>query len=151
MLTFASIETGLVFFANMTLQNGLEETARLIRTGQAQNQNMTQTQFRQALCDQVKFLLSCDPTDLVIDVRAFTSFGAANYPQAIDANGNLNPNLNAYQTGGSSQITGAQDIILIRTFYEWPLFTPMFSQYYSNLANGKRLISSSAAFRNEPF
>jgi hypothetical protein len=112
---------------------------------------MTQTQFRQSLCDQVKFLLSCDPGDLLIDVRAFASFGSAAYPNAIDANGNVSANLNSYQLGGSSQIPGAQDIILVRVFYEWPLFTPLFSQYYANLANGKRLISSSAAFRNEPF
>ena len=88
---------------------------------------------------------------LYIDVRAFNSFGTANYPQAIDANEISIRTSTPIQLGGSSQITGTADIILVRVFYEWQLFTPMFAKYYSNLSNNKRLIASSAAFRNEPF
>ena len=43
---------------------------------------MTQAQFRQAVCDQIKVLLSCDER-LSIDVRSFTSFGGQNYPPPL--------------------------------------------------------------------
>ena len=36
LLLFAIFETGMLFFADMTLENGVAVTARLIRTGQAQ-------------------------------------------------------------------------------------------------------------------
>ena len=153
LLIFAILETGLVFFADMTLENAVQTTGRLIRTGQAQNQNLTQDQFRAALCDKVSFLLSCDSGSLLIDVRSFTNFGMAGYPQALDAQGNLNPDLNSYQPGGSSQVNGQNAIVLVRAFYKWPLLTPLFGHYFSNMGDGSnlRLISSSVAFKNEPY
>ena len=104
----------------MVLENGVAQTARQIRTGQAQNGNVTQAQFRTALCNQISFLLSCDASKLYIDVRDFASFGNAAYPPPLDANGNINPNLNSFQTGSSSNTAGASDdIVLVRAFYTY--------------------------------
>ncbi len=38
---FAIMETALVFFASQTLETAVADSARLIMTGQAQNQNFT--------------------------------------------------------------------------------------------------------------
>src|SRR5580765_1860610 len=114
LLLFGMIETALATFAGMMLENGMKTVARLVRTGQAQGTNMTQTQFRTALCNQVSVVLSCDQTRLYIDVRAFTNFAGSSFPQPIDANGNINPNLNAYQLGQSSQNAGGTSIVLVR-------------------------------------
>ena len=154
LMLFAIFETGMVFFADMTLANAVTTTGRLVRTGQAQNQNMTQDQFRTQLCNQISFLLPCtnaDSAKLLIDVRAFPNFSTAAYPQALDANGNLNPNLNSYQPGASSQVPGQNAIVLVRVFYTWQLYTPLFGSYFSNMANNTRLLSYSLAFKNEPF
>lgn len=154
-LTFAIIEIGLVFLASNVLENGTQEVARLIRTGQAANwqgtgQPITQDEFRQQLCNQISFMLSCDGSKLYIDVRSFSSFGSAGFPDPIDANGNLNANLNNFQTGQSGS-SGTNDIILVRIYYEWQLFTPFFGQYFANMNGNIRLLSSSVAFRNEPY
>ena len=152
LMLFAILETGMVFFAGQTLQHGVAQTARLIRTGQAQNQNMTQTQFRTQLCNQVNFLLTCDADKLYVDVRAYTSFAGSGYPQPLDAGGNVVPgNVSGYTTGGSSNISGTQSIVLVRAFYTWQLFTPLFGNYFSNMPNNKRLLSASVAFKNEPY
>lgn len=154
LMLFAIFETGMVFFADMTLGNAVTTAGRLVRTGQAQNQNMTQDQFRTQLCNQIGFLLPCTSSDsekLLIDVRSFANFGNAAYPQALDANGNLNPNLNSFQPGGSSLIPGQNAIVLVRVFYKWQLYTPIFGSYFSNMANNTRLLSYSLAFKNEPF
>ena len=150
LLLFAIFETGMLFFADMTLENGVATTARLIRTGQAQTSAMTQAQYRTALCNEISFLLSCNASQLYIDVRSFTNFNGANYPQALN-NGILNPNLNSWQPGGSSQVVGQNPIVLVRVFYEWPLFTPLFGAYFANMAGNVRLLSASRAFKNEPF
>jgi Flp pilus assembly protein TadG len=152
LLIFATIETGMAFLADITLQNAVLVTGRLVRTGQAQNLNMSQEQFRASLCSQVQYMLSCDSGKLLIDVRAFANFSGAAYPQALDGQGNLNPDLNSYDTGASSQALGQNSTVLVRAFYKWPLYTPMFARYFANL-NGEnvRLISSSMAFKNEPF
>jgi Flp pilus assembly protein TadG len=149
-LLFASLETGLAYFANMTLQNGVMETSRLIRTGQAQNSNMSQAAFRNTLCAEISPLLSCDGSKLYIDIRSFTSFGNAGVPEPIDGAGEMSGGMDNYQLGQSSQ-SGTQTIILYRAFYKWQLFTPLFAQYFANMNGNIRLLSSSAAFKNEPF
>ena|ERR1700704_6285772 len=152
LMLFAILETGMVFFAGQTLQHGVVQTARLIRTGQAANQNMTQAQFRTQLCNQVSFLLTCDPAKLYIDVRSYTNFAGSGYPQPLDAGSNIVPsNVNSYSTGGSSNVAGAQTIVLVRAFYTWQLFTPLFGNYFANMANNQRLLSASVAFKNEPY
>jgi Flp pilus assembly protein TadG len=145
MLLMAIIETGLVFFAENTLANGMETAARMIRTGQVQSGGTSQTQFRQIVCDKIDSFMSCDSAHLHIDVRAFSSFGSSGYPDPIDDDGNLNTNLDTFQPGTSCQI------VLVRGFYTWQLFTPFFANYFANLGSDTRLLSASVAFRNEPY
>lgn len=144
-LLMAIVETGMVYFAESTLENGIETAARMIRTGQVQSGNMTQTQFRQIVCDNIITFMSCDASKLQIDVRAFAGFGGSSYPAALDTNGNLRSDLNAYQPGAACQV------VLVRAFYKWTLFTPIFAQYFSNLSDGDRLLAATVAFRNEPY
>jgi Flp pilus assembly protein TadG len=151
MMLFATLETAMVFYAEMILENAVKITGRTIRTGQAQLANKTPGQFRQDICDQVSFLLSCAADHLYVDVRSFGNFGAADFPPPLDANGNIVANLNNYQPGGSSQVPGQNSIVLVRVFYTWQLNTPMFSNYFSNMAGNMRLITSSMAFKNEPY
>lgn len=113
---------------------------------------MTQTQFRDALCEQVDFLLSCDAGKLYIDVRAFSSFGGVGFPAPLDAEGNFdNVAMNNFSIGESGNISGGSSIVLVRAFYVWPLFTPGFSYFFSNMAGDNRLLAASVAFKNEPF
>lgn len=144
MLLFGILETGLVFFGNSMLDKATADAARLVRTGQAQAQNMTAAQFHDYICTQVSPLLTCG-ANLQVDVEAFTDFGNVNLPDPIDANGNLNPNLNHYVIGGPG------DIVLVRTFYTWDIITPLLRPFFSNLSGGQRLMTSAATFRNEPF
>ena len=45
----------------------------------------------------------------------------------------------------------ATDIVTVRAFYQWPTFTGLMGLNFGNLGNGKHLLASAAAFRNEPF
>ena len=149
-LMFATFEIGIAFYADLVLANGVGDAARLIRTGQAQSSNMSAAQFRTALCAKISYLLSCDSSKLLIDVRSFSSFGTAAFPPALDGAGNVNPGLNSYQTGGSGQ-GGGSAIVLVRAFYKWKMNTPLLGAYFSNAQDNTRLLSTSVAFRNEPY
>lgn len=152
LMTFSVIETGLALFAGEILSHGVSQASRQIRTGQAQFAPLTQAQFRQVVCDEVDYLLSCDADKLYVDVRAFSSFGGTSFPPPLDANGDIDPaNTNSYQPGESGNISGGNSIVLVRGFYEWQIFTPMFGEFLSNMPGNKRLLSASAAFKNEPF
>jgi Flp pilus assembly protein TadG len=152
LLMWSIFETGLVFFASQTLNHGLQVTARQIRTGQAHEAQLTQTQFRDDVCEEIDFVLSCDANKLYLDVRAFSSFAGVGFPPPLDADGNFdNVNMNQFNLGVSGSISGGSSIVLVRGFYVWQLFTPVFGEYFSNMQGNNRLLSASVAFKNEPF
>jgi Flp pilus assembly protein TadG len=142
-LLMAIFETTAVFFANGTLENAVIDSARQIRTGQVQSANMTQADFKNLVCSKITALLACD-TNLIVDVRSFQNFQQVTFPPPLDANGNF-------------QVTptfspGAQgNIVLVRVFYTWHLFTPLIGATLANMPGNIHLISSATAFRNEPF
>jgi Flp pilus assembly protein TadG len=142
-LLLAIIDISLMFFANTTLENGIVAAARQIRTGQAQASNMTEQQFRDLVCDEISMLLSCDAR-LGLDVRKYNGFGNAKFDPGLDDNGNMTGNM-SFDPGA------AGDVVVVRAFYTWPVFTPTVGQKFSNMAGGKRLLEASLAFRNEPF
>ena len=143
LLLYAVIDTSLVFFATSTLENGVAIAARQIRTGQAQNANLTQAQFRTMICNQISMLLACDAR-LAIDVRVFNSFTSVALPAALDANGNLTGN---YQFN----MGVAGNIVVVRAFYAWPVLTPDFGNTLTNMSGNARLLQAAMAFKNEPF
>lgn len=143
-LLMGIVENGVIYFASSTLQYATDNAARYIRTGQAQAANTTQAQLRTRICNDISPLLSCN-SNLQIDVQAYTGYSSANFVAATDTSGNLKTTLNNYQPGT------ACNVVLVRSFYVWTVITPVLSQFLTNMTSGKRLISGTAAFRNEPF
>lgn len=143
-LLFAILQTGLVFFAEQSLETTAADTSRLILTGQAQNQGLNQGTFQTAVCARLSALLNCG--SLMIDVRTYNDFSSANTSLPIDQNGNLQNNF-VYQPGA------AGDIVVVRLMYQWPVFMSLlgFNKSLTNLANGQDLLMATVAFRNEPY
>ncbi len=152
-LLMGTIEAGVIFFAQSALQNALNDTARLVRTGQTGCYTtsggncvaMTQAQFRTRLCSEVSVLLSdCNGTSLQFDVQAYPS-GFSTASNTSPLVGGALPALTAFNVGN------ACDVVLARAFYTWPVFTPGLAFFLQNVAGGYHLISTAAAFRNEPY
>ena len=160
LLLMGTIEAGIIFFAQSTLQNAVNDAARLVRTGQAACysldsnnlcQSMTADQFRTRVCNDISVLLqNCmvdanGGSDLQFDVHAYPSgFGGANNTPPLNAQQDL-PNLTDFNTGS------ACDVVLVRAFYRWPVFTPMLNFFLANMSGNKHLLATAAAFRNEPY
>jgi Flp pilus assembly protein TadG len=143
LLLFAIMEIGIIFFAQSTLQHATDNIGRMIRTGQVQGQQLTQSQVRQQVCNDLSPLIPCDGS-LYVDVEAFSGFGSIVFSPPLDANGNMIP-LNNFQTGT------ACSVVLVRVFYAWPVFTPVLTSFLTTMANNKHLLYGASAFRNEPF
>jgi len=141
-LMLALIEVSLVFFANFTLENAVDQASRMIRTGQAQEQGFSEAQFKQAVCDNVSGVYDC-MAGLKLDVRKFDDFGGINLPDPLDGDGEL---LNNF--GFDIGVGG--NVVVVRAFYEWDLIAN-FPGGLGNMPNGSRLLVATAAFRNEPF
>lgn len=143
-LIFATIEVAMVFFASQLLETATADAARLILTGQAQAANFDKVAFKNAVCDKVKVLMSC--ANLNVDVQTAASFSAASTSApARTSTGAVNYSGLSYNQGAGG------DIVVVKVLYEWPVLMPTFGLSIGDLPNGKRLIMSTAAFRNEPF
>lgn len=143
-LMFAIIETAAVFFASQVLETAVQDSARKIMTGQAQAASFTQSQFKQDVCSRIYGLLDC-ANGIYVDVRKFTTFGNVTLPKPVDASNNFVSSDFVYQPGGPG------DIVVVRLFYLWPVYVSVLGFNLSDVSGGKRLLSASAAFRNEPW
>ena len=152
-LLFMIFEVAFTIFANQLLDNAIADSARLIRTGQAQEQSFDKGKFKTEVCSRLVGFFDCD-SHLHVDVRTYSNFSAANSDASPvsesteeDEEGMLKLSTGdmKYDHGGASEI------VVARVYYEWPMITPLTEKLFSNMTSGRRLIASVAAFRNEPF
>jgi Flp pilus assembly protein TadG len=142
-LLFAIIEMAMVFFASQVLETVTQDSARVIMTGQAQLASYTQAQFKNLVCSKVVALFDC-VNGISIDVQSYSAFSSINIADPIDAGKNFVPP-NNYLPGGPG------DIVVVRTFYKWPLFVTGLGFNVANLSGSMRLLTATAAFQNEPY
>jgi Flp pilus assembly protein TadG len=144
-LLCAVFETGLMLFAEYIIENGTAQAGRLIRTGQVQTQGISQSQFKSLVCGAVTDFLDC-ASKLYVDVRRFPNFQSIDLPASRNGD-QLSPQVT---TSAQFQPGNPLDVVVVRVFYDWKLFTPGVT-LLANLANGRRVLTGATAFRNEPY
>ncbi|MFT3728067.1 MAG: pilus assembly protein [Terricaulis sp.] len=139
-----TVEVGVAFGAQASLQNSANVAARLVRTGQAQAVALSSTQFRNQICSTIQPLLTCDG-NLQIDLESYNGFGNANFSSPLKPDGSLDPSLSNYSPGNPC------DVVLLRVFYKWKVITPFIGPLLANMPDDTMLMSATASFRNEPY
>jgi Flp pilus assembly protein TadG len=142
-LLFAILESAMVFFASQVLETVTQDSARMIMTGQEQTAGKTKAQFKSDLCSKVVALFDC-VNGITVDVESFPQFSTVSLPSPIDANGNCLPPSN-YSPGGPG------DIVVVRAFYQWPIFVTGLGFNLADASGSKRCLTATAAFQNEPY
>lgn len=142
-LIFAVMQLALLFVVDSVLESATLQAARLIRTGEAFNRNLTPTQFKAELCSHMNVFSSECPDRATIEVRTIAQFRNQTLPNPI-VNGQL-PSSPPYTNGTSSSL------ILIRVWYKQPLIAPTMFQAISRLSTGETVLSATTAFRSEPY
>lgn len=143
LLLFAIVEIGVIFFAQSTLQKAANDVARLVRTGQAQSGAMTQAQVMSRVCADVAPLIPCD-SNLKVDIQAYSNFSGVAFTPPLDSNGN-------YTTANNFNLGSACNVVLVRVFDGWTVFTPVLTPFLSTMAGNKHLLYAASTFRNEPY
>ncbi len=143
MLIFAILETAIGFFAAQVFESGVDTVGREIRTGQVQSDTTTATQVRNKICEKTWGLFECGSIQL--DVKTYVNFPDAPLTTPRDADGNFDSSGLSFDTGS------AGSTVIVRAFYEWPVFLDILWQNVTGLSNGKRLLVATTAFQNEPF
>ncbi len=146
MLLMGTFETGAMLLVNYSMDDGIADAARMIRTGQVDKKGITAAQFKQLACNKMYVVSDC-ASKLYVDVRKFKDFASVNIPPALDSDGNLSGSV----TKPAYQIGKPMDVVVVRAYYEWSFVTPFIGKFLSNMSNDKRLLATGAAFRNEPY
>lgn len=147
LLTIGLAEISMIGFAQTSLDFAVSETARQIRTGQAQMGGLNEDQIKQRLCAEVNrfVVLECDG-NLFLDVNRFDSFvDADNDAQEPIQDGEFEDTGFEYDPGAPS------DIVVVRAYYRWQIMTPLFEPVFENVTGGERILVSTMMFRNEPY
>ena len=144
-LLFAIIETALMFFASQVLETITQDSARMILTGQAQKATSVNTPdlFRTTyICSRIPALFDC--SKIYVDVQSYSSFSSVTIANQIDASKTFINNMQ-YNPGNPG------DVVVVRLFYQWPIFVTGLGYNITNLTGSMRLLTASAAFKNEPY
>lgn len=139
----ATMEIAYMFFLSVMVDNAALASARKIRTGEMQTAGATPEDFWNDVCSNISYVAPCDG-HLFLDVRTYDDFGNTRRPDPID-NGDFDPSDLQMNFGEEG------DIVLVRVYYIWDVFFPQLGTSLSNLNGGQRLLTSTVAFRNEPF
>jgi len=160
-LLFAIIEVAIMFFASQVLETITQDSARALMTGQAQTGAVsacavggvatpcTAASFHTYACQGLAQVLfgsgGSNCPNLYIDVESYSSFSNVAINNQIDGSGNFTNANMQYSPGGPG------DTVVVRMFYQWPLFVTGLGFNISNLSGNQRLLVATSAFQNEPY
>jgi Flp pilus assembly protein TadG len=142
-LTFAILETALVFFAGQTLETAVTDSARMIMTGQAQDKSWTKDDFKTEVCSRVYGLFDC-VGGIYVDVKTYASFASINNDLPL-TDGKIDESKLNYSPGNPGEIE------VVTLYYQWPIYVTLLGNNLSNINGNKRLLVATAVFCNEPF
>lgn len=143
----ATMETAVVSLAGQILDTAIQDSSRVIRTGQAEAANFDLELFRDAICDRLFGLFNC--ANLQISVSVIDNFAAADFdPPVADDSA---PTPGAWTMPAAYDAGGRDSIVLVRAYYKWPTILDIGGFSLADLPDGTRLLGGVRVFRNEPF
>ncbi|WP_137043156.1 TadE/TadG family type IV pilus assembly protein [Pseudolabrys sp. FHR47] len=142
-LTFAIIESAMVFFAGQSLEAATASAARLILTGQAQTGGYSASDFKTQVCNRVASLFDCNG-GVYVDVKTYTNFSSVSTTSPV-TNGKLDTSNMTYTPGGPGCI------VKVAVYYQWPIYVSLLGNNLATLDGNKRLLVATSVFRTEPY
>jgi Flp pilus assembly protein TadG len=143
------MEQGTLMFTEYTLQAAVQDSARLIRTGQAQAGGYSPAIFKSKICGLAGILVNCNAS-VTVYVASDANFAAlkvkvSNMLGVGPVTAGVTQVSASYVCGGPLQTTA------VVATYDWDFVLP-FMNFFSNMPGGtKRRLVGFSMFQNEPF
>lgn len=154
-IILAIVETALVFLAGQILDSAVNDSSRLIRTGQAQTGTPAYTAeaYREAICDGLYNMFDCDLADdkLRISVTVISDFGAAALGYPLKTGEDCKEDKCDWTLADEYKPGKGGEVVLVQAYYKWPTVVNLPGFNFQTLPDGTRLLGASRVFRNEPF
>jgi hypothetical protein len=141
-LIFGILELGAMFFIDSALDASVHKAARLIRTGQATKGNYSLATFKEQICSNLAYVLSCEK-NLLVAVNTVTDATSSGAMKAIGSG--------AVSITESFDIGRGSDYIIVQAFLPWSPIVSLYALSSHTLVDGSHLLGASVLLRNEPF
>ncbi len=149
-LVFSIMEAGWYFFVTSSVQQASANASRFIRTGQAQNADMTADAFYQQICGVVSAFGDCNEK-LTIDIEKFNNFAALSADMSAPVCRDKDDPTIAGAQFGANDYGAQRDIIRVRICFLYKPVNPVLGLNLAATEHGDRKIIAVSIFRNEPF
>lgn len=156
LLMFGILELCLILLVTATLDTATDFAARNIRTGNFQKSGaITEADFAGLVCRNMNWLQPICQADadidednpgtrrLYVEAETFGNFAGAASPTPPTED-DFKDNTLCWSVGNPG------DIVLVRTYFRWPIFTPLMRPIFANDGEMRRLVAA-RLFRNEPY
>jgi len=146
---------GLQYFTEHALDSAVMDAARKLRTGEAQKAGLTIGDFRTLVCDAAAPYIACD-NHLIVHVNSGATFADLNPPTTCVTSGALTPAQGQATDLITTRSGTANAAVLVVACYEWDMGSMVWQPLWRLLSpspqvDGKTVLSSSTAFRSEPY
>lgn len=141
----AIIQIGVVFLAQNELETAVEKAARSLLIGSAQQSGVTRDQFVSSVCANLPALFTC--SGVMVDLQTVDSFASADTSAPTLTYNSSGEVANKWRFA----MGGAEAIMALRVFYQFPVTNGPLRFNLANLPNGRRLLSAVAVFQVEPY
>jgi Flp pilus assembly protein TadG len=151
LFTLGIIGIGLYFLTQNALEQGVENASRQLRTGEAQKNAITVSQFKTLLCTEAGSYIDCSKVSVL--VQSSTDWSGITPASCVDSNSNM-----ASSTGSAGDLISkyagsSKTVVLVTVCYKWDLAT-LFS--FLKLGSGPdgsgpAIVQAATTFRSEPY
>lgn len=145
----AILETSLVFLAGQILESAVQDSSRLIRTGQAQAASYNAANFRTAICNGLYGMFNC--ANLRIKVSVVSNFSSATTSYPLPTGTSCTATSCDWTLAESYAPGVGGDVVLVQAYYKWPTVVHLPGFDMQDQPDGTRLLGAVRVFKNEPF
>ena len=144
-VVLATLQAGSIFLVKAFFESGAEQAARVVLTNQTGT--LTAAQFQTEICNQLTALFTCGQVTVELEPMPAGTTNVSTLLPTFDSNGNLvgTPPVDVGANAGAA----GTDMLLV-VMYPWPVYGGPLGLNFSNLGNGKMLMTSTQVFRIEP-
>jgi Flp pilus assembly protein TadG len=144
-IVLATLQAGTIFLVKAFFESSAEAAARIVLTNQTGA--LTAAQFQTELCNQLTALFNCGEVVIELEPLPAGTTDLKTLLPKFDSNGNVvgTPTVDV----GSNAAASSTDMLLV-VMYPWPVYGGPLGLNFSNMGNGKMLMTSTQVFRTEP-
>ena len=144
-VVLATLQAGSIFLVKAFFESGAEAAARVVLTNQTGG--LTAAQFQTEICNQLTGLFTCGELTVELEPMPAGTTNISALLPTFDSRGNVvgTPAVDV----GASAAPSCTDMLLV-VMYPWPVYGGPLGLNFSNMGNGKMLMTSTQVFRTEP-